>query len=387
MKRVNLILIIILSVLMAGCGGKKQSGNYDFITVDVAKSFSSIKELFLQDFMDVEYIVLETKDDFINQGFVHDVGKEILLVSNRSNDGDIFVYDRKGKALRKINRKGQGSEEYSNITGITLDDDNNEMYVNNHFAKNILVYDLFGNFKRRLKQEEGQGLFYTDIFNYDKDNLICFSKTNQDGIFVIVSKKDGRITKKIKVPFSEKKLIQENGGTEDSENPGFFRQTITYKGNWLLSEHSTDTTYLLLPDYSLLPFIVRTPSIHSMNPEIFLILRFFSDRYYFMETFYNDYDYDSETSGFPVTCLMYDKKEKDFLGYNLYNGDYSTPRKIYMNFFRPVNHEIESCLILKADQLVESNKKGELKGKLKEIAANLNEESNPVIMLIKHRNK
>jgi hypothetical protein len=34
---------------------------------------------------------------------------------------------------------------------------------------------------------------------------------------------------------------------------------------------------------------------------------------------------------------------------------------------------------------VESYKKGELKGRLKEIAAELDEESNPVIMLIKHK--
>jgi hypothetical protein len=35
--------------------------------------------------------------------------------------------------------------------------------------------------------------------------------------------------------------------------------------------------------------------------------------------------------------------------------------------------------------LVEAYKNDELKGRLKEIAAKLNEESNPVIMLVKHR--
>lgn len=56
-----------------------------------------------------------------------------------------------------------------------------------------------------------------------------------------------------------------------------------------------------------------------------------------------------------------------------------------MNWLRPVNHEIESWQPLEAHQLVESYKKGELKGKLKEIAATLDEEDNPVIMLIKHK--
>ena len=35
--------------------------------------------------------------------------------------------------------------------------------------------------------------------------------------------------------------------------------------------------------------------------------------------------------------------------------------------------------------LVEAYEKGQLKGKLKEIAANLDEESNPVVMLLKKK--
>jgi len=56
-----------------------------------------------------------------------------------------------------------------------------------------------------------------------------------------------------------------------------------------------------------------------------------------------------------------------------------------MNWLRPVNHEIESWQALDANQLIESYNNGELKGKLKKIAATLNEDSNPVIMLIKHK--
>ena len=33
--------------------------------------------------MDVEYIALETNDDFINQGIVLDVGKEFILVKKQ----------------------------------------------------------------------------------------------------------------------------------------------------------------------------------------------------------------------------------------------------------------------------------------------------------------
>jgi hypothetical protein len=57
-----------------------------------------------------------------------------------------------------------------------------------------------------------------------------------------------------------------------------------------------------------------------------------------------------------------------------------------MNALRPVDHEIESWQTIDAHNLVESYAKGQLKGSLKEIAADLKEEDNPVIMLIKHKN-
>jgi hypothetical protein len=380
---------------MAGCGENKQSTE-DVITVDVTKSYSSTKELILQDFMDVEYIALETNDDFLHQGFVQDIGKEIILVKDRNDDGDIFVYDRRGKALRKINRQGQGGEEYTCVYSITLDESNDEMFVSDIFARKIVVYDLYGNFKRRFKHNENtEAIGYRDIFNYDRDNLICYyayNVYNEEIAFVLISKQDGSITKEIKIPFKEKKLLlhtlrDEASNTIIGVDPGPYRTVIPFKGNWLLLEPSSDTVYTFLPDYSLRPFIVRTPSIQSMDPEAVLFLRFLSDRYYFMESMKNEYNFDTGR-GFPITSFsMYDKQEKAFFGYYVYNGDYSIKKEIYMNVLRPVNHEIESWQPLEAHQLVESYKKGELKGKLKEIAAKLDEEDNPVIMLIKHKKK
>ena len=49
---------------MAGCGGDHSSTD-GLITVDVNDSYSTKKELVLQDFMDVEYIPLETNDSSV----------------------------------------------------------------------------------------------------------------------------------------------------------------------------------------------------------------------------------------------------------------------------------------------------------------------------------
>lgn len=76
---------------------------------------------------------------------------------------DIYIFDRKtGKGIRKINRKGQGGEEYAFIVSAVLDEDNEEIFVNS--SKKILVYDLYGNFKRSFNTVGGAD--YMDIFNY-----------------------------------------------------------------------------------------------------------------------------------------------------------------------------------------------------------------------------
>ena len=389
MKEVITILSMSL-LLLAGCGGDKQSTN-DFITVDVTASYPK-KELILQDFMDVEYIPLETSDDFLCQGFVQDIGKNILLIRNFRSNGDIFIFDRNGNGLRKINRLGQGGEEYTFILGVTLDEENEEMFVNDHLARKIVVYDLEGNYKRSFKHKEGA--MYDKIYNLDRDNLICHDgyygndgEANRQPLMVI-SKQDGRITNEIEIPFKEKKItavIKKNpasnmtyGITPNSDYP-----IIPHLGNWVLFEASSDTLYTFLPDYSLKPLIARTPSIQSMNPEIFLFLSIVTDRYYFMERVERKYDFGTQ-DGYPRTNLIFDKQEKSIFNCTVYNGDYSVKKQVYTNTW-PVNSEIATWQPLPAHELVEAYGKGELKGELKEIAAGLNEESNPVIMLIKHK--
>jgi hypothetical protein len=79
-------------LFMAVCSGCKQSGSRtdEIITVDVTASYPA-KELILQDFTDVEYIPLETTDEFITQGFMQAVGKDVIVVRNRVRDGNIFI--------------------------------------------------------------------------------------------------------------------------------------------------------------------------------------------------------------------------------------------------------------------------------------------------------
>jgi len=386
MKRINSILAISL-LIMAGCGGNKQSD--DLITVDVTKSYPK-KELILQDFMDVEYIPLETSREFLCQGIVQAIGKDIILVRNSVRDGDIFIFDRAGKGLRKVNRMGQGPEEYINISSITLDEDNNEMFVNDIFTNKIFVYDLYGKFKRYFGHKEGA--MYNTIYNFDKDNLICkdgSSNREQNGgqSFAIISKQDGSIVKDIEIQFDQvisNRLRVTNAATKMIYTATFsYSSIIPHCGNWILTELSSDTVFMYFPDHKMTPFIVRTPSIQSMTTEVLLSPGILSEHYYFMESVKKEFDFETK-QGFPSTDLMYDRQEKAIFEYVVYNNDYSNKRSVNMAQ-ETVNDEIAFWRKIDADQLVEDYEKGQLKGKLKEIASNLKEEDNPVIMLAKYK--
>ena len=137
------------------------------------------------------------------------------------------------------------------------------------------------------------------------------------------------------------------------------------------------------PDGNLSPFIVRSPSISSMDTKVFLFPTVITDRYCFMRTMRKEVDF-TTFKGFLGEDLVYDKQENALFSYILYNDDFINKEEVSLTS-EPRNPEIAICQTLDAPDLVEAYEKGQLKGKLKEIAANLDEESNPVVMLLKKK--
>ena len=204
--------------------------------------------------------------------------------------------------------------------------------------------------------------------------------------YLIFSKQDGSITRKISIPFDEvKSPVARDGEAWAVPVPTAVYQIVPDHTNWVLMETSSDTIYHYLPDANTtIPLIVRTPSIHSMDPpEVFLIPTVFTDRYYFMSLLKAEFNFETGR-GFPISGLMYDRLENSLFIPKIYNGDYTSKREVDMTS-RPLDEEFVIGQSLQAHELAEAYGRGVLKGKLKEIAAKLDEESNPVIMLIKHK--
>lgn len=248
------------------------------------------------------------------------------------------------------------------------------------------MYDLEGNYKRTLKQHDDMPFLH--MYNFDREHLICNNDLLKDNriSYRIISKQDGSITKEIKIPFEVKiekmlTIIDEATKMIYAAYPRTYKPIIPSLGNWILTEFSSDTIYRYSPDHTMEPVIVRTPPVKT-DPDILLITNLLTDNYYFIESVRKEFDF-KQSTGFPAISLVYDKRAKAIYKYVIYNSDYVGEINADMK-----SYSVDGIALwqqIEAFKLIEIYKNGKLKGKLKEIAATLSEDDNPVIMLAKYK--
>ena len=388
---------ILVALFLFGCGNGKQKESDGLITVDVSKSYPK-KELILQDLFDIEYVPLETTDEMLTEGHIQYISDNYMIFKNLGRmAGEIFIFDRQGKAVRKINRLGQSGEEYLNILGIDYDEQADELFVNSHYSDKVFVYDSEGNYKRSFDYLDG--ILYNPIKILDTERLIAYDDYSEyDKVpvkrdcYLILSREDGRLLEKIHIPYEEKKdmdIVQKNLNGKQTRS-WRIRNTLMLplQDDWLLNEPSADTIYTYSFAQGLKPLIVRTPPVNEMDPEVFLFPTIFTDRYVFMQAVERSFNFGVDKD-VPRTNLIYDKTEQTAYEGEVINRDFEgTPvnlwfaHRVIMEFN---DDEIAFATRLEAPDLVEALNDGKLRGPLKEIASSLDEEDNPVILIAKYK--
>ena len=98
----------------------------------------------------IEYIPLETTEDcLIGDDFSLIVASQDIFVHEFS-DQKIYRFDRNGKYLNPIGKKGQGPGEYICPYSIYVDEASRECFSLDTFSGNIYVYEYDGTFKRKI---------------------------------------------------------------------------------------------------------------------------------------------------------------------------------------------------------------------------------------------
>lgn len=370
--------------ILSGCNGKGKVSQKEIITVDVTQSYPT-KKIVLQDIADVEYIPLETSDDFLWEGEVNTFTDHYIINYNQKN-GDILLFDKDGKCVKKINRQGESGEEYSSYNAVTFDEEKKELFVNDRNKEKIFVYDLNGAFKRSLEYAKDKR--YSDVHVYDPDKLIAYNRQFNDetpNSYLIFSKQTGEITHEFNIPQTGKK-ISERHYIQD-ENMVMVYMVATYpimytNPDFIITDVSNDTIFSMNASMEFTPIAVQQPSRTTMDPERFLFQAMDSKEYtffYSVEKVKQNLDEKIKTPQ-----LAYNKKEQKLYEQEVTNSDYSTEKPFIIN---PQKTQFSSknsnvfLQVLNAAELSEAYANGQLKGRLKEIAEELDEEDNPVLLV------
>lgn len=381
MRTMYLLLVALLSLFLGGCHFKDSN---EILVVDVTEKYP-LKKLYVQDILDLEYIPLETTSDFLTQGRILDVTESKILMAN-SRSGDIFIFDRvNGKALGKINRRGEGPEEYVFLMNALADDDKNELFVYDAFRRTMLVYDMSGGFKRSFKLSTE--IILNQFCDFNLDYILCQNTYDQSmsqsvNSFFLLSKNDGSLTF-IDIPYEKRistSVMRKEGDMIYGNSPKNSQVVSSLEG-WLLMEPSSDTIYIFQPDQKLTPFCMRVPSIQDMHPEIFLYPAALTPEYCFMQSVEKKWDFENN-EGFKSNNILFDRIKGTIYRYEIYNRDFKD-QELDLSM-RSFHRNIVFAISLDPFDLIESNNSGKLEGRLKEIASSLGEEDNPVIMLAKY---
>lgn len=380
MKRLYTITLLLASMLLSCGGGKgeaqKQKVSDGLWTFDVTKEYPT-KEIYIQDIADVDYIPLETNDSILWRGReVLYLDDDYIVGANRNNG--VYFHDGKGKALNMFNKMGQGPKEYSDMYKVQYDKKSDEIYINDMFK--YYVYDKEGNFKRSFQGIEDK--LYSRIeqfFILNEDELIQYNYNNH---YTRVSRLTGEHLGDIKLGVADSTTT-----LSFRKNNMIFNTIVSHftkdKEGYIITSFPSDTTYLLTSNLQLKPIGVRIPPVSSQDVPVFLLPVKNTPRYYFMSTI-------KKEDSFPTKAYMMDKKTNQIYYLKDYfkNKDY-IGLKVHLDMFGPsvlANLPNNVCVqSLNITKLCEAYEEGKLSGKLKDIAANLKEDDNPVLMIIKFR--
>ena len=396
MSRGNICLqfLIILSLfLLGGQPLFSQTKAGGLPVIDVSKNHPR-KEFYLQDIAKVEYIPFETNDKALmgRSIKVFYMSDDYIIAANR-REGDIFVYDGKGKWKFSFNHKGQGPMEYIYLNSIAFDEKTKEVFVSDWFTASprILVYAENGTYKRTLPCPDK---FWPNIYNFDNETLFVYDdygifemKGYNNKPYLFMSKKDGSIADSLNIHLPVRLSSVSVWQGEENGQPVTFSRGLnisynrSYGKNFLIADWSADTIYKLTPQKELQPMIVRIPPMQSTNPKILVSNFLITDQFILLGAHGMDYDAIRNAQSIDQKQLMYDFRTGETHIYRLKNKDISTSTNVMIH--DAITPENVGITIYDVSFLHDLNDKGELIGDLKELLKKMNEEDNPVLVKIK----
>lgn len=400
MKNIFLVVICVL----IGCTNKKDEGDTSSLPIlDVTKEYP-IREVKLDDIADVEYVPLETTDESLMPGscVFFDVSDKYIIAHDIFG-GDIFIFTRQGKFVRKINHIGQGAKEYLGLNEFVVDFKAEELYVGSCNNRKFFVYSFNGDYIREFPLQTYHTQ-YKPIFNYNDEYLIAnnayydtkLQKCLDESPYLFISKKDGSIHhSKMKIPNRishclKSMVVRLDKSSLCTHRVYFPIRSMHQNGSEILvADFALDTLYSLRGEDELKPIAVQYPSVRSQSSPIVIAPSIYTDSFMCFRAVSMYYNSDNEMKPFnEAPQFVWNRRSNKIEQWKVYNslnqeidilkdsrtGD--SERSLPANTI---------CCFYNADYLIEAYKAGNLPEKAKKVAAGLHEEDNRVLAIIKFK--
>ena len=184
------LILIVASLSFFACSSNKESEKKDHRHFVVNVKGESDPELLkdVMDNMESRLIPLETNDSLLFNGkesYLHMTSDYLFIADHEQKK--IFRYDKQGKFINKIERKGQGPEEYISLSNVFFND--NAIYVCDR--RKIQVYNLNGKYLKTIIPPKGEiGQFYID-----PSGMVVQSRSYLGDSRLIIYDEDGKLIK------------------------------------------------------------------------------------------------------------------------------------------------------------------------------------------------
>jgi hypothetical protein len=144
------------------------TSNLKIIDIDQVQEEDHI--LLSEFFSHVKTIILETGDDIL-LGKINgiQVYNDLIFILDTQQDIGIYIFNRDGKFIRKIGKKGNGPGEYLAVSDFTIDQDNDNIYLLDCDANKIYKYRITGEFEGSITLENKN--IQSFHLQYNKGNL------------------------------------------------------------------------------------------------------------------------------------------------------------------------------------------------------------------------
>ena len=379
---------IIFSIILGSCQTSPQKAMIvdNIIKIDISKSYPRSEKRDKDIIDDTEYVPLETTNDVLVDKYasLFYVSEKFIVIIERGH-GDIFVFNRKGKIVTHLCRKGKGPEEYNAISSIVFDETNEKIFVFDFpNSGRILVYSITGEYKQTLRYSTDLSLIAYNfdeetMFVYDTNNL--YNKNYNKKPYMLMSKKDGNIISVLNISLPARydtrvyDRFKDSSGQSWTTSSNFSIPNRRHDGqDFVISDISSDTIYKLTKSRKLIPFIIRTPSVHSTDPHLVCTCNLITDKYIFLHITTLDYFLLQKGKSPLSKILMY-----EFETGEISNVGYNNVTNVNL-----LQKNIDARMI-DAVYFTDAYKENKLSGELKQLAATLDEEDNPVVMITKFK--